>query len=130
MERHPTVPAAGRVGRPPTRRQVLISTLPLTGLALLAGCGASPTREPPRSRVPRIGYLASGAAGDPNMVAFLEGLRELGYVDAHTIAIDGRFADGREERIGLWQLQPLLVHTILFGGSYGSAVERTAARYA
>ena len=39
-------------------------------------------------------------------------------------------ADGREERVGLWQLQPLLVHAILFGGSYGAAVERTAAAYA
>lgn len=38
--------------------------------------------------------------------------------------------DGREERVGLWQLQPLLVHAILFGGSYGAAVERTASRYA
>ena len=39
-------------------------------------------------------------------------------------------ADGHEERVGLWQLQPLLVHAILFGGSYGSAVERTASLYA
>ena len=38
-------------------------------------------------------------------------------------------AAGHEERIGLWQLQPLLVHAILFGGSYGAAVKRTAARY-
>lgn len=37
---------------------------------------------------------------------------------------------GRGERVGLWQLQPLLVHAILFGGSYGSAVEQTAALYA
>lgn len=39
-------------------------------------------------------------------------------------------ADGHRERVGLWQLQPLLVHAILFGGSYGAAVERTAARVA
>ena len=39
-------------------------------------------------------------------------------------------ADGRTDRVGLWQLQPLLVHAILFGGSYGAAVERTAGRYA
>lgn len=37
---------------------------------------------------------------------------------------------GWRERVGLWQLQPLLVHAILFGGSYGAAVERTARRYA
>jgi fructosamine-3-kinase len=39
-------------------------------------------------------------------------------------------ADGHEARIGLWQLQPLLVHAILFGGSYGAAVARTARFYA
>ena len=38
-------------------------------------------------------------------------------------------AGGWRERVGLWQLQPLLVHAILFGGSYGAAVERTAAAY-
>jgi fructosamine-3-kinase len=38
-------------------------------------------------------------------------------------------APGHEERVGLWQLFPLLVHAVLFGGSYASAVERTAARW-
>lgn len=35
-----------------------------------------------------------------------------------------------QERVELWQLLPLLVHAILFGGSYGAAVERIALRYA
>jgi fructosamine-3-kinase len=38
-------------------------------------------------------------------------------------------ADGWEERVGLYQLLPLLVHAILFGGSYGQAVERIARRH-
>lgn len=38
-------------------------------------------------------------------------------------------AGGHEERVGLWQLFPLLVHAVLFGGGYGSSVERTARRY-
>jgi fructosamine-3-kinase len=38
-------------------------------------------------------------------------------------------ADGHPERVALWQLFPLLVHAVLFGGSYGAAVERAAARY-
>ncbi len=37
--------------------------------------------------------------------------------------------DGHAERVALWQLQPLLVHAVLFGGSYGAAAARTAARY-
>jgi fructosamine-3-kinase len=39
-------------------------------------------------------------------------------------------AEGWEERIELWQLLPLLVHTVLFGGSYVGAAERVARRYA
>ena len=39
-------------------------------------------------------------------------------------------AEGHAERVGLWQLFPLLVHAVLFGGSYGSQVAQTAARYA
>jgi fructosamine-3-kinase len=38
-------------------------------------------------------------------------------------------ADGADERVELWQLLPLLVHAVLFGGAYGVAVERAALRY-
>jgi fructosamine-3-kinase len=39
-------------------------------------------------------------------------------------------ADGWEERTGLYQLFPLLVHALLFGGSYRDAAARMALRYA
>jgi fructosamine-3-kinase len=42
----------------------------------------------------------------------------------------GPLAPGHEERVALYQLQPLLVHAILFGGSYGAAVGRAARLYA
>jgi fructosamine-3-kinase len=38
-------------------------------------------------------------------------------------------APGHEERVGLWQLFPLLVHAALFGGGYAASAERTAANY-
>jgi fructosamine-3-kinase len=38
-------------------------------------------------------------------------------------------AAGWEERVELHQLAPLLVHAVLFGGSYGAAAERAASRY-
>jgi fructosamine-3-kinase len=38
--------------------------------------------------------------------------------------------DGWRERVALYQLLPLLVHAVLFGGSYGGAAERVARRYA
>ncbi len=39
-------------------------------------------------------------------------------------------ADGWRERVGLWQLLPLLVHAVLFGGSYCIEAERVATSYA
>jgi fructosamine-3-kinase len=39
-------------------------------------------------------------------------------------------AAGHEDRVALWQLFPLLVHAVLFGGHYGESVERAARRYA
>ena len=39
-------------------------------------------------------------------------------------------ADGHEDRVELWQLFPLLVHAVLFGGGYGASVARAARRYA
>jgi fructosamine-3-kinase len=38
-------------------------------------------------------------------------------------------AAGAGERVELYQLAPLLVHAVLFGGSYGAAAERAARRY-
>jgi fructosamine-3-kinase len=39
-------------------------------------------------------------------------------------------APGRDERIALWQIQPLLVHAILFGGGYGRSAVNAARAYA
>lgn len=38
-------------------------------------------------------------------------------------------AAGWPERVALFQLYPLLVHTVLFGGGYGTQAEAVAARY-
>ena len=38
-------------------------------------------------------------------------------------------SDGHEDRVALYQLFPLLVHAVLFGGGYGASVERAARRY-
>jgi fructosamine-3-kinase len=46
------------------------------------------------------------------------------YAEAYPLA------PGFEDRVELWQLLPLLVHAVIFGGSYGAAAERVARRYA
>jgi putative ABC transport system substrate-binding protein len=54
-------------------------------------------------KVPTIGYLSqySGSAGPPSnsLEAFLQGLRELGYVEGKNIAIEYRFTEGKIDRL-------------------------------
>jgi fructosamine-3-kinase len=89
------------------------------------------------------GNVMAGPAGEPWLVdpAAYGGHREVdlamlrlfgspgaafftAYEDVHPLA------DGHEDRVALYQLLPLLIHAILFGGGYGASVERAAARYA
>jgi len=53
------------------------------------------------SKVPRIGYLSAGAptTASPFENAFRQGLRELGYVEDRNIAIEYRWAEGKDERL-------------------------------
>ena len=81
-----------------TRRRLLQGGLALAGLGLLAGCSGRPPWQQ-GARAPRIGYLASGVAGGPTEIAFVEGLRELGYIDGETIAVEYRLAEGRVEQL-------------------------------
>ncbi|HTE64561.1 MAG TPA: fructosamine kinase family protein [Solirubrobacteraceae bacterium] len=46
------------------------------------------------------------------------------YAEVHPLA------EGHERRVPLWQLLPLLVHAILFGGGYGASAVRAAQRAA
>ena len=51
-------------------------------------------------KVSRIGYLSAGPSGSsPNIEAFREGLRALGYAEGQTIAIEYRYAAGRDDRL-------------------------------
>jgi putative ABC transport system substrate-binding protein len=66
----------------------------------LAGLGAAAwplvawAQQP--AKVPRIGFLYYGSAGpSPELDAFQQGLRELGYIEGQNITIEYRFAGGR-----------------------------------
>jgi putative ABC transport system substrate-binding protein len=74
-------------------RRAFISGLSLIILAtLLAAKAQAP------EKLPKIGYL-SGSEPGPREDAFQQGLRELGYVKGRNIAIEWRFAEGREDRL-------------------------------
>jgi fructosamine-3-kinase len=78
-------------------------------------------------------YLIDPAAYGGHREVDLAMLRLFGAPSPRTLAAYAEvwpLADGHEERVALYQLFPLLVHAVLFGGSYPAAVERAAARYA
>jgi len=60
----------------------------------------------------RIGFLGltSASAYAPQLQGFLQGLRELGYVEGKNIVIEYRWADGREERVAELAAQLVRLH--------------------
>lgn len=76
------------------------SALRLLLIIVLMGGGVAIAGTPQRAKVPRIGYLVLPALDDPpseERQAFLQGLRELGYVDGKTIMIEYRSAAWNRE---------------------------------
>jgi putative ABC transport system substrate-binding protein len=79
------------------------------------------TEAQQQTKVPRIGVLFPGfpATYSLRTEAFLQGLRELGYVDGKTIAIEWRWAEDKVERLpGLVaELVALNVDVIVINGT-------------
>jgi putative ABC transport system substrate-binding protein len=84
---------------PITRR--CIGLLVTLALGLLVAPLAAVAAQPP-AKVPRVGYLSPGSSADPARLrrfeAFRQGLRELGYVEGQTIAIEAHWAEGTYDR--------------------------------
>ena len=82
----------------PTRRTLLRAMLAGIALAPLASLAQQ------QDKVRRIGFLAlrsrsTPANPDVNYDAFVQGMRELGYVEGKNLIIEWRFADGKYERL-------------------------------
>ena len=77
-------------------------------------------------------WLVDAAAHGGHREVDLAMLQLFGGVDGRVAAAYDEahpLADGASERVRLWQLAPLLVHTIVFGGGYASAVRAVADAY-
>src|SRR5919201_714685 len=103
------------------RRQFLRGSLALTGLGLLSGCGMPPLPGQPATPVRRIGFVTTGSASsDAALIeAFRQGLRELGYVEGQSIAIEYRYGEGKSERFPtlVTELVERHVEAIVVGGA-------------
>src|SRR3989475_1795033 len=72
--------------------------LAVTGAALLAAPLAAEGQQ--AAQIARIGYLTSSPAGSLHAPeAFLQGLRDLGYVEGRNVVIEYRDAEGKSERL-------------------------------
>src|SRR5437667_7061386 len=72
------------------------------------------------AKVDRIGYLATSLTASPHLrEAFLQGLRDLGYVEGRNVAIEYRDAEGKSERLPALaaELVALKVDVIVAGGT-------------
>jgi putative tryptophan/tyrosine transport system substrate-binding protein len=67
-------------------------------IAGLAGAMAAPLIARAQQSMPTIGYLAIAPPDKGRMSAFQQGLAELGYVEGRNVAIEFRWADGRNDR--------------------------------
>jgi putative ABC transport system substrate-binding protein len=71
------------------------------GIALLACLSTAEGQQP--GKVPRVGFLylvrAMIGPGPERYAAFLEGMRELGYVVGQNLLVEARFADSKAERL-------------------------------
>src|SRR5262245_38026273 len=78
-------------------RRCILGFILLFALDILAVPCSSDAQRP--ANIPRIGMLLGNdaEAAAPSLEAFRQVLRELGYVEGQTIAIEYRFADGKVE---------------------------------
>jgi putative tryptophan/tyrosine transport system substrate-binding protein len=117
--------SVSRIGR----RSFVQGSLALSAVGLLSGCGISLPFGRQPARVPVIGFLALGSydARAPLIEGFRQGLRDQGYEEGRTVAIEYRFAESSErlpERAA--ELVALEVDVILASGTPASAAAKQA----
>ena len=105
-----------------------VQALVALGFAMLAALSAAGAQQP--AKVPRVGYVFSFTAAEGRHLweACRQGLRELGYVEGQTIALEPRWAEGRYERLpGLVaELLRLKVDVMVVAATPGNLVAKAA----
>jgi putative ABC transport system substrate-binding protein len=112
----------------PSRRQLVQGAV---GLGLLAGCGRRPGQGQPQqiAKAPRVGVaIPALAPSAPELDAFRQGLRELGYTEGQNIAVEWRFAEGDLKRLSgqMAELVQLPVDVIVTAGTPGVLAAKQA----
>ena len=104
----------------------LIFALALSAL-LFALCASTEAQQP--EKVYHVGVLSGGFAGSsPDIEAFREGLRELGYVEGKNIVIEQRYGQEKPDRVRelAIELVRLKVDVIVSGGNSSTQAAKKA----
>ena len=107
------------------RRAVVVVSLILSLLVVSFATEAQRPEKPYR-----IGYLAVPAGPSPRTQSFLDGLRELGYVEGKDFVMESRRADGQIERLPelAADLVRIKVHVIIAAGTLAAPPAKRATR--
>src|SRR5262245_22183963 len=106
------------------KAKILIYALPV--LILTTVQVAEAQQQP--TKIPRIGYLLTRSLDPVRSEVLRQGLRELGYVEGKTIAIEWRSADGKLDHVPalVTELVRLNVDVIVTGGPVPTRVTKDA----
>jgi putative tryptophan/tyrosine transport system substrate-binding protein len=102
-------------------------------VAGLGGTAAWPlfARAQQAAKLPTIGFLSPASPSSWNSWtnAFTQRLRELGWIEGHTVAIEYRWAEGRSERYAEFAAEfvRLKVDVIVTAGSAGAATKQATS---
>ncbi len=104
-----------------------VRALVALSLGMLAAVPAADAQQP--AKVPRIGLIRPGSPPESFVEAFLQGLRDLGYVEGQTIAIEYRWAEGQPERVPdlMAELVRLKVDVIVTSGQFAPAAKQATS---
>ena|SRR5215472_14321481 len=102
----------------------------LLGGAVVAGPLAAHAQQ--SHRVPRIGVLLPGTPTSfaPRIQAFVEGLRDLGYVEGRTVAIEWKWGQDRVDRLLDRPPSEVLRLDLMIASSGSKWAQQTAAAFA
>jgi putative ABC transport system substrate-binding protein len=100
----------------------------IAGATLLAAPFRTLAQQPKKG--PKIGFVSSTAPG-VRSEAFLQGLREQGYVDGRNVHVELRFADGRPDRFSVLveELLRLNVDVLVVGSTLGARAAMKATTH-
>jgi putative ABC transport system substrate-binding protein len=102
---------------------------PVIGLTATVLClvGVFAAGAQQATRIYRIGFVSPISPG-PTIEAFLQGLREVGYIEGKNVLIEARFAEGHIERLPelVAQVLGLKVDVLLAGSPDGALAAKRA----